>query len=78
MKINNLKNRKTIELVEVQAGDVFEVYDKFYIKTNERTAGSIQSYIICVDLIEGSFAYFKNRQPVSIVEATLNISNIIK
>lgn len=72
MKINNLKNDKRIKLHEIQDGDVFELLEKFYIKTNEKR----QDFTICVDLSDGSFAYLDRMERVLPVEASLDISNI--
>lgn len=76
MKINNLKKEKTIRLRELEAGDVFELYDKFYIKTTEGRESYTESYTICVDLSDGGFTYLNSRDRVLPVEASVDITNI--
>ncbi len=68
MKINNFKNQ-TIELYNIEVGDVFELGNTFFIKTNETR----EHYTICINLLDGSFAYFTRTESVLPVEAYLNI-----
>ena len=70
MTINTSKNEKTIDLCNVDYGEVFRVCDTYYIKTNEERC----NYIICIDLSDGSFAHLLQHMSVSLVEASLNIN----